>query len=766
MRLRFLFLFIWFIPFAVFSQEKAVFSIEFSEEKVTTVLVFIEKTYNVKFSYKDNLIEDKKISLKAKKRTLQEVLDELSILIEVDFEKLDNRYIFLRKISLIEEEQHLKEVVVNGYLAKGIYKNKNASFKITPKKLEILAGLTEPDIIESIQQFPGVVSPNETATGLVVRGGLLDQNRIIWDGINMYHNGHLFGMISAFNPNITEKVMFYNKGTNPRFGERVSSVVDISTSNKVVQKIEAEVGINAINFDAYLSIPIIKDKLSMQVSYRRSYEDKFETSTFKNLEEKVFQHTTIDEVTSDEEFKFKDYNFKLNFQPNKKNSFFLSTIHIDNDLDHFFDDSANGKLNENILDAENDGYSVSWKKKWSTKISHQSQAFLSKYSLNYNFIVTDNSIQISDLEKKNNIYDSGLSSEVNININKKDNLSLGYQFTLKDISYKVKETADLSYLLDRDKTIINTHSLYSNYSYRNSKTVDIDGGIRVNYYKELNTFKIEPRIVINKNIIENLKLQITGEIKNQIVSQIEETVLSNLSLESKLWRLTDGEKFPVINSKHISAGFLYSSNGWKIDVDHYHKRVEGITTLTMGYLNPEDSRFHVGNQKIVGTDFYFEKEFKKIKTWLSYSFVDVKNKFEGLNNEEYFTSSIEIKHAVSASLSYKIKQFQSALGWKWQSGRPYTEFLIDNDNNFIFEGINTKRLDNYHRLDFSSTYKFNFSKNGTTRGKIGFSIRNIYNRKSYLNREYTGSNAINNQIIAIDKFSLGITTNFLFRVYW
>lgn len=766
MRLRFLFFLMWFIPFAVFPQEKAVFFVEFSEEKVTTVLMFIEETYNVKFSYKDNLIEDKKISLKAKKRTLEEVLDELSILIGVDFKKLDNRYIFLRKSSLIEEKQHLKEVVINGYLAKGIYKNKNASFKITPKKLEILPGLTEPDIIESIQQFPGVVSPNETATGLVVRGGLLDQNRIIWDGINIYHNGHLFGMISAFNPNITEKVMFYNKGTNPKFGERVSSVVDIYTSNKLVQKIEAEVGINAINFDASLSIPIIKDKLSMQVSYRRSYEDKFETTTFKNLEEKVFQHTTIDEVTSDEEFKFKDYNLKLNFQPNKKNLFFLSTIHIDNDLDHFFDDSVNGKLNENILDTENDGYSLSWEKKWNNKISHQSQAFFSKYSLNYNFIVTDNSIQISDLEKKNRIYDSGLSSEINIKINKKDNLSLGYQYTLKDISYKVKETADLLYILDRDKTIINTHSLYSNYSYRNSKTVAIDGGVRVNYYKELNTLKIEPRIVVNKNIIKNLKFQITGEIKNQIVSQIEETVLSNLSLESKLWRLTDGEKFPIINSKHVSAGFLYSNNGWKIDVDHYHKKVEGITTLTMGYLNPEDSRFHVGSQKIVGTDFYFEKEFKRIKTWLSYSFIDVENKFEGLNNEEYFTSSIEIKHAISASLSYKVKQFQTALGWKWQSGRPYTEFLIDNDENFTFEGINTKKLDNYHRLDFSSTYKFKFSKNGNTRGKIGFSIRNIYNRKGYLNREYTGNNVINNQIITIDKISLGMTTNFLFRVYW
>ncbi|WP_456424389.1 TonB-dependent receptor domain-containing protein [Lutibacter sp.] len=768
MKLLFRFCFIWFIPFTVFSQEKAVFSVEFSEAKMATVLMFIEETYNVKFSYQDNLINTQTITLTKKKRTLDELLNEISNLIKIDFERLDNRYIFLKKSVVAEEGLHLKEVVINGYLTKGISKKKNATFEIHPKKLEILPGLTEPDIFESIQQFPGVVSPNETATGLIVRGGSSDQNRIIWDGINIYHNGHLFGMISAFNPNITEKVIFHNKGTNPKFGERISSVIDISTKTKLSNKVEAEFGINAINFDAYLSIPIIKDKLSMQVSYRRSYEDKFETSTFRNLEEKVFQHTAINETTSsDEKFKFKDYNLKLNFQPNKKNTFALSVIHIDNDLEHIFEDLTLNKLNENILDTENEGYSISWNKKWNAKVSHQTQAFLSKYRLNYNFITTENLVQISDFDKRNKIYDSGLSSELQIKINEKDNLSLGYQYTLKDISYEIKETADLVYILDRDKTIINTHSFYSNYTYRNSKIIDLDGGIRLNYYKELKAFRVEPRIVINKDLLKNLKLQITGELKNQIVSQIEETVLSNLSLENKLWRLADGDKFPIINSKQVSAGFLYSNNGWSIDIDHYYKKIKGITTLSIGYLNPEDSRFHVGNQKVFGTDFYLEKEFKKIKAWVSYSYTDVKNKFEGLNNNKYFTSSIEIKHAISASLSYKVNQLQFALGWKWQSGRPYTESLSDfEDNDFDFEGINTEKLKNYHRLDFSSTYKFNFSKKGTTRGKIGFSIRNIYNRKSHLSREYTGNNAINDPIIAIDKFSLGITPNFLFRVYW
>jgi hypothetical protein len=49
----------------------------------------------------------------------------------------------------------------------------------------------------------------------------------------MYHKGHLFGMISPFNPNATKKVTFINKGSNPRYGERASSVIAMTTTNKI-----------------------------------------------------------------------------------------------------------------------------------------------------------------------------------------------------------------------------------------------------------------------------------------------------------------------------------------------------------------------------------------------------------------------------------------------------------------------------------------------------------------------------------------------------
>ena len=79
---------------------------------------------------------------------------------------------------------------------------------------------------------------------------------------------------------------------------------------------------------------------------------------------------------------------------------------------------------------------------------------------------------------------------------------------------------------------------------------------------------------------------------------------------------------------------------------------------------------------------------------------------------------------------------------------------------------NTKSLPEYHRLDVSATCDFRFSKENKLRGKLGVSLRNVYDRENHLSKEYTGNNSLNDPIEVVDKFSLGFTPNFLVRMYW
>ena len=753
-----------------FSQEEATFSIKFKNERASDAFNTIEKIYDVRFSYQDSLVNNKFISLKRNKRTLSQVIEEIEINSTFNFEKINQRYIIVKEKEKEKEKvlsgiQILDNILITGYLTKGIQKNKDATFTIKPKKLEILPGLIEADILESIQLLPGIVSLNETATGFTVRGGSLDQNRIIWDGINMYHKGHLFGMLSAFNPNSTSDVIFHNKGTHSRFGERVSSVIDISSMNSITDKFVVGIGVNGINVDAYLEAPIIEDKLSLQVAMRRSYTELFQSPSFNKIAKKVFQNTKIDNIeNTNNKFNFLDYNIKLNFKLNENNSFYASTIYIDNSLDYLVRDQDLNDSYNDILAINNDGFSLGWDKKWNQNLSQNTQLFLSRYSLAYNFISSKSTQMESNFEKRNEIYDSGLSTEFGLDFNKVNNLTFGYQYVLKDVSYLFKETADLTIILDQDKTIVRSHSVYLQYLYKNPKLFDISLGLRTNYYEELDAVRFEPRILLFKDIFKNLKIQLSGEIKNQIISEIDETVLSDLSLENKLWRLADGETFPIINSKQLSLGFLYSTEGWSFDVDAYLKQIKGKNALSLGFLNPNDSRFHKGEQSIFGIDFYLKKDFNYFKTWISYSFNDVISNYEGLNNNENFISSINIRHSFTTSVAYKLKNFQIALAWNWRSGKPFTKSYVSPNDQFYYLGINTERLPYYHRLDISSTYSFNFSKKNKLKGKLGFSIRNIYNQKNLISREYIGNNNLENSVEIIDKYSLEITPNFLFRI--
>lgn len=755
------------LPLLAFSQEEA-FYMACNNEGIEDTFTKIEDTYGVLFSYKNDDFTGKRITITGKKRTLLEVLDALKEQVGFNYKILSDRYVIINQAT----EKDLKfnaldKVLIRSYLTRGIEKRSDGSYNIQPIKLGILPGLTEPDVLESIQLLPGVLSPNETATSFFVRGGASDQNRLIWDGITIYHKGHLFGMISPLNPNVTSNIKFINKGAHARYGERLSSVIDITSRAEIPEKLKAEIGFNGISGDVLLDVPVIKEKMNIQASLRRSYTDVYETFTFNQLTDKVFDGTKIQDANNgNNEFLFLDYNLKMNFKPNGNNSFYVSLISIENELDYKFNDSENNKSYSDKLKTSNYGYGLGWTINWNKKLIQTTTAFFSDYQLNYNYITREDDEQVSDFDKRNIIFDSGIASELNYELSNNSAITLGYQYTLKDVAFAFLNTTNLSFVLDQEKNIIESHSLFGSYAYKNPKLFDVTFGLRSSYFKQLDAVRLEPRLQLVKPIFKHLKLQATAEIKNQIISEIDETILSDLSLENRLWRLADGTEFPIINSQHVSVGLVYNKRDFSIDVDAYYKKLKNITALSLGFLNPENSNYNIGKQRVLGIDVFTKKRIKNFNTWLSYSYNRSRSNFENLNDSRDFKSKSNVTHAVSTALSYKLNKFQMALGWKWQTGKPFTKSEESNDDLAFNDGINTGELPNYHRLDFSSTYNFKFSAQNNLRAKIGFSIRNIYNQKNLISREYRGNNSLDDSIERIEKYSLGITPNIMFRLYW
>ena len=143
-------------------------------------------------------------------------------------------------------------------MTKGIQKIASGGLEINYKEFGLLPGLVEPDVLQSLQAIPGITSRKESVSYLNVRGGTHDQNLFLWDGIKMYNTSHFFGMISAFNPYMTKKVTLVKNGTSSKYGDGVSSLINMKTGKAVINRLKAEAGVNLINVDALVEAPLSK----------------------------------------------------------------------------------------------------------------------------------------------------------------------------------------------------------------------------------------------------------------------------------------------------------------------------------------------------------------------------------------------------------------------------------------------------------------------------------------------------------------------------
>ena len=240
----------------LFFQSLAKLNAQTNKEQLplAEILKTLETRYNVSFSYIDKLINNKKAVLPDSHLSLNDAIISLENQTKLEFKILDNRFIAIREKGKKYTIQKLEEIVITNYLTSGISKNIDNIITIKPEKFGILPGLIEPDVLQTIQALPGILSADETVSNINVRGGTHDQNLILWDGIKMYQSGHFFGLISAFNPYLTKTINISKNGTSAKYGDGVSSVIDMQNSNALDQKFKAGLGVNLINFDGYANM--------------------------------------------------------------------------------------------------------------------------------------------------------------------------------------------------------------------------------------------------------------------------------------------------------------------------------------------------------------------------------------------------------------------------------------------------------------------------------------------------------------------------------
>lgn len=675
-------------------------------------------------------------------------------------------------ILLKPQTKILNQVLITKFLTTGIQQQIDGSTVLNSKKFGILPGLTEPDMLQSIQTLPGVESVNESIANINIRGGTNDQNLILWDGIKMYHSGHFFGLISAYNPYLTEKVVVSKNGTSSEFSDGVSSTVYLSTENKLEEKISGGFGANLLHADAFLKIPVGK-KVTLHISGRRSFTDVLNSFTYNNYFERSFQDSelttnqkNISDSSQDSKFFFYDYSAKLLFDLNEKHKFRLSGIGIHNQLDHtesFTNSFGASDSKTSNLFQENIGLSGLWSGKWGKRFSTEFSTFYSKYTIDAIDFRIESDQRVT---QANEVLESGTKLKTNYEISNHLKLLNGYQFgelgilNATSVNNPVFETTQ--------KNVLLSHALFSELEFKNRRTY-LRAGIRANYFEKFNKILIEPRLNLKQNLFRSLAVKVAGEFKNQTASQIIDFQDDFLGVENRRWILANETDISISKSKQASLGISYSKNNWLIDIEGFFKNVNGISVANQGFQNNFQFSDTTGSYLAKGIEFIINKTTNTYSAWISYTYSKNDYEFETLN-PPIFPNNVDIRHSFSAACNYDIsKKLKLSLGGVWRTGTPFTKPIsgnqtIEEGNRILvnYDLPNAENLDDFIRFDFSASYKFQFSEKFDASVRVG--TLNILNRKNIINQYYEVDPNDTSKAIAVKNLSLGITPNVNLRV--
>ncbi len=124
------------------------------------------------------------------------------------------------------------------------------------------------DLASYLVTLPGVVASGDQGGQLFIRGGEPTQNQVLMDGILIYQPFHLIGFYSAIPSAILNVSDVYAGGFGAKYGGRMSSVIDISTRNGNKRRFSGEFSAAPFISAGILEGPLIPDKVSILLSGR------------------------------------------------------------------------------------------------------------------------------------------------------------------------------------------------------------------------------------------------------------------------------------------------------------------------------------------------------------------------------------------------------------------------------------------------------------------------------------------------------------------
>lgn len=635
------------------------------------------------------------------------------------------------EIELPLKEYRLAEVIISKplYTPNPLLRNEQ---NFDSKQLSRAAYYSgEADVMKRLQMENGIKALTEGSSGLFVRGGNADQNLILLDEAIVYNPSHLYGLVSIFNSDAINNLQVYRDYMPANFGGRLSSVIVNRMAEGNSKEFRLHGGLSLMSVSMAAEGPIVKDKGSFILAYRRSLLDVFHNKF------KLFNPNSV----------YYDLNAKANFKMGKNSSLFYS-LYIGKD--HLLSENSYTNNWGNLTST------LRWNRIISSKLFLNTSAIYSNYSnlLDLNADTLSQKSQwrtgVKDITLKTDFtYYKNPSNQIKFGLS-----SIFHQFIPGEMIHQQAFDFDIS----RDKSL--EAALYYSQEIIVSKLFELNYGMRVTLFKnaqelrniydedgnqiaqqEISTFfRPEPRINLNYLPKPNQRIFATFNHNYQYLQLIQNSTLAFSSLEP--W-VPASKRIKPQRSNHYALGYRYSPDGYMFSAGAYYKKLSNQLDL-IGHAqvirNPDiRSQLRAGDSEAYGIEVEANGSRGKFTGMLAYNYSKVFRKIKDLNFGNRYVSNYDIPHELKLTTKFDLNSrfgFQSF--FTWSTGRPLTlpvgYYQHDGLNVPIFEGRNTSRFPNFSRLDISAQYQLQtrVSKMRTLSHTISIGIYNLYDRKNPL----------------------------------
>ena len=587
--------------------------------------------------------------------------------------------------------------------ASALSHHRDAKMGIERVRVEVInkipSAFGEGDIIKAILTLPGVKSVGEASSGFNVRGGSVDQNLVLFNDGTIYNATHLFGIFSAFNPDIVSEVELYKSSIPASMGGRISSVLDVRTREGNANKIAGSLGIGLLTSRFHLEGPLVKGKTTFIVGGR---------TTYSNWLLKLLPQTS---EYAGGKASFSDVNASVTHKINEANTL-QGFVYWSRDGFEFSRDPAFRYSNLNG--------SLRWRSRLSGRLNFTASVGYDRYGARLENSLGKN--QLSGYKVDTGINQGFLKMNFQYAVNSAHTLSMGadaiYYHLQPGIMSPLYEGESLvkTWNLDIQRAV--EPALFVSDSWTVTSKLSLEGGIRLSGFLALNPSKFylnpEFRISGKYSFLDNLSVKAGFNTMSQHIH-----LISNTSSISPIdtWQLSTDRIRPQTGWQAAGGVYWTIANGTiDLTLEGYYKQSahqldykSGATTLMNSHL-ADDLVETYGKAYVV--EVMAKKTTGKLTGWLSYSYSrTLLREMEDrgvatINGGAWYNAPHDKPHEVKLVANYKFThRYSISANLEYATGRPVTlpigTYEYGGGTRLAYSQRNTYRIPDYFRLDLA-----------------------------------------------------------------